>query len=171
MLAKAQLANIVKFHVIDLRQFGLGRRRQVDDTPYGGGGGMILRIEPLVAAIEFAKQKTSQSSKVLLLTPRGQLFKQAMAFELAKAQLDLILIGGRYEGYDERIVGWVDQQISIGQFVLTGSELPALVVTDSIVRLLDGVLADSKVLITKVLFNPRNWLNILNTLNLRLSGI
>ncbi|MCY4088702.1 MAG: tRNA (guanosine(37)-N1)-methyltransferase TrmD [Candidatus Saccharibacteria bacterium] len=141
MLAKAQLAGIVQFNVIDLRQFGLGKRRQVDDTPYGGGGGMILRVEPLVAVLEFIKQKTVNPTKVILLTPRGKLFKQAKAFDLAQSDSDLILIGGRYEGYDERIVAWVDEQISIGQYILTGSELPSLLVVDSVVRLLDGVLA------------------------------
>ena len=144
MLAKATALKIVRFELIDLRQFGLGRRRQVDDTPYGGGSGMVLRIEPLVAALEDARAQ-SHDAEVVLLTPRGQLFKQATARSLAQSERDLILIGGRYEGYDERLVNWIDRQISIGHYVLTGSELPALVVADSVVRLLDGVLggADS----------------------------
>ena len=140
MLAKATQMGAVRLDCVDLRQFGLGPRRQVDDTPYGGGGGMILRIEPLVAAIEAVQQQAERPTQVVLLTPRGQLFKQADARALADSDADLILLGGRYEGYDERLVHFVDQQFSIGQYVLTGAELPALVVTDAVVRLLPNVL-------------------------------
>ena len=139
MLAKAAARQLVVFELIDLRRFGLGSRCQVDDTPYGGGPGMILRIEPLVAALEDAKSR-SPEAEVILLTPRGRLFSQETAQSLAASGRDLILIGGRYEGYDERLADWSDRQLSIGHYVLTGAELPALVVTDSVVRLLDGVL-------------------------------
>ena len=142
MLAKAAGRQIVEFHAIDLRRFGIGPRKQVDDTPYGGGGGMILRIEPLVAAIEAAQEPSGGSAQVVLLTPRGKTFEQADAQTLADSNRDLILIGGRYEGYDERLVKWTDHQFSIGRYVLTGSELPALVVVDSVVRLLEGVLGN-----------------------------
>ena len=142
MLAKAAGRQVVEFHAVDLRRFGIGPRKQVDDTPCGGGGGMILRIEPLVAAIEAAQALSKGSAQVVLLTPRGKLFEQADAQSLADSDRDLILVGGRYEGYDERLVEWTDRQFSIGRYVLTGSELPALAVVDSVVRLLDGVLGN-----------------------------
>ncbi|HJQ08085.1 MAG TPA: tRNA (guanosine(37)-N1)-methyltransferase TrmD [Candidatus Saccharimonadales bacterium] len=139
MLWKAQDRKAVEFDYINLRQFGLGPRKQVDDTPYGGGDGMLLKPEPLVAAIELAKQCDPDAS-VLLPTPRGKLYKQSDAKELAAQNAGLIIICPRYEGYDERITVWVDQQYCIGNYVLTGGELPAMVIIDSIVRLLPGVL-------------------------------
>lgn len=139
MLWKAQKNNIVSYGLVDLREYGIGPRKQVDDIPYGGGDGMVLRPEPLFAAVEVAKQK-SPKAKVLLMTPRGETFNQAKAKQLADNKTDLIIICGRYEGYDERITALVDEQISIGDFVLTGGELPAMIVVDSVVRLLPGVL-------------------------------
>lgn len=139
MLWKAQDRQIVTFRQLNLRDFGLGPRRQVDDTPYGGGDGMLLMAEPLFKAVEQAKQYDPQA-KVLLMTPRGQRWAQQYAQDLADAQEGLIFICARYEGYDERITSLVDQQISIGDYVLTGGELPAMVVIDSMVRLLPGVL-------------------------------
>lgn len=139
MMRKASQIGAVKFKLIDLRQFGVGSRRQVDDTPYGGGDGMVLTVAPLVAAIESAKVESPQA-QVILMTPRGQLFKQSLALEFAQTSRDLVLVCGRYEGYDERITNWVDQQISIGSYVVTGGELPALIVTDAVVRLLPNVL-------------------------------
>lgn len=139
MLWKAQDRGIVEYRLIDLRQFGLGTRRTVDDTPYGGGDGMLLKPEPLVAAIEHAKA-TSPDAKVLLPTPRGKTYKQSDAKRLAAAAEDLIIICPRYEGYDERVTQWVDEQFCIGSYVLTGGELPAMVIIDSVVRLLPGVL-------------------------------
>ena len=124
MMTKAQKVGAVEFVFIDLRQFGIGPSFQVDDTPYGGGGGMILKVEPLVAAIEFGLRR-NPNSKVILLTPRGQVYEQSLARELANADDDLILVAGHYEGYDERVVGWVDLQISIGHYVLTSGELSA----------------------------------------------
>ena len=142
MLAKATTAGLVQYRVIDLRRFGLGARQQVDDMPYGGGEGMILRVEPLVAALEFAHSQSSSKAKVILLSPRGHLFKQQLAQNIADSQADLVLVGGRYTGYDERLLNWVDCSISIGQYVLTGAELPALVVVDAVVRLIKGVVGD-----------------------------
>ncbi len=139
MLWKAQDRGIVTFEYIDLRQFGLGPRKQVDDTPYGGGDGMLLKPEPLVAAIELAK-KNDPGALVLLPTPRGKVYKQSDAKELAALASGLIIICPRYEGYDERVINWVDRQYCIGNYVLTGGELPAMVMADSIVRLLPGVL-------------------------------
>ena len=139
MLWKAAKEGIVEYSCVNLRDFGLGPRKQVDDTPYGGGDGMVLMIEPLTRAVEAAK-KNDPTAKVLLMTPRGVLWKQSKAQEYADAKSGLILICGRYEGYDERIVSMVDEQICIGNYVLTGGEIPAMIVTDSIVRLLPGVL-------------------------------
>jgi tRNA (guanine37-N1)-methyltransferase len=140
MLWKASDKEIVSYECIDLRQFGTGPRKQVDDTPYGGGDGMLLKPEPLVAAIEYAKSQTSNPTRVLLPTPRGKVYKQSDAKRLAAGDEDLIIICPRYEGYDERIMAWVDESYCIGNYVLTGGELPAMILVDSVVRLLPGVL-------------------------------
>lgn len=143
MMWKAQEGKHAELSTIDLREFGLGPRRQVDDTPYGGGDGMLLKPEPLFAAVQKAKEN-DPSAKVLLMTPRGKRWTQAMAQEYAKADHGYIFICGRYEGYDERIVSLVDAQISVGDYVLTGGELPAMTIIDSIVRLIPGVLGGEK---------------------------
>ena len=139
MMWKAQNGEHVSLSTIDLRQFGLGPRRQVDDTPYGGGDGMLLKPEPLFAAVEHAKTQ-DPDAKVLLMTPRGERWKQSTAQGYADSGSGYILICGRYEGYDERIVSLVDQSLSVGDYVLTGGELPAMTIIDSIVRLIPGVL-------------------------------
>lgn len=139
MLWKASDRNIVQYEYIDLRQFGLGPRKQVDDTPYGGGDGMLLKPEPLVAAIELAKANDPEAV-VLLPTPRGKVYKQSDAKRFAAAEKGLILVCPRYEGYDERVTKWVDEQFCIGNYVLTGGELPSMIIIDSVVRLLPGVL-------------------------------
>jgi tRNA (guanine37-N1)-methyltransferase len=138
MLWKAQDRGIVSYEFINLREFGLGPRKQVDDTPYGGGDGMLMKPEPLVAAIEQAKHSDPEAV-VLLPTPRGRQYKQSDAKRLAGVN-GLILVCPRYEGYDERVTEWVDEQYRIGNYVLTGGELPAMVLIDSVVRLLPGVL-------------------------------
>lgn len=139
MLWKAQDRGLVKFEMIDLRPFGLGPRHQVDDTPYGGGDGMLLKPEPIFAAVEDAKTR-NPDAKVVLMTPKGRIWDQPRAEEFAKSGEDLIFICPHYEGYDERILTLVDYQISIGKFILTGGELPTMTVIDSIVRLIPGVL-------------------------------
>jgi tRNA (guanine37-N1)-methyltransferase len=139
MLFKAQDKKLAEFSHVNVRQYGLGPRRQVDDTPYGGGDGMLLKPEPLVAAIEHAKHN-DETARVILLTPRGALYKQSVAKRLATSYSGLILVCARYEGYDERVTDFVDEQISIGNYVLTGGELPAMVLLDAVVRLLPGVL-------------------------------
>jgi tRNA (guanine37-N1)-methyltransferase len=143
MLWKAQDKQIAKLTTVNLRDFGLGKRKTVDDTPYGGGDGMLLMAEPLFAAVEHCK-KISPESEVLLMTPRGEDYKQKDAQRLAKEAQDLIIICGRYEGYDERITSVVDEQICIGPYVLTGGEIAAMAVVDSVVRLLPGVLGGEK---------------------------
>lgn len=139
MLRKAQEQKLVEYELINLRDFGIGLRKQVDDTPYGGGDGMVLRPEPLFKAVEKSKEKNSDA-KVILMTPRGDLFNQKMAREFTTTENGLIIICGRYEGYDERITGIVDHQVSIGEYVLTGGELPAMIIVDAITRLVPGVL-------------------------------
>lgn len=139
MLWKAQDRGIAEYSFINLREFGLGPRKQVDDTPYGGGDGMLLKPEPLVAAIELAKQN-DPNALVILPTPRGKVYRQSEAKGLAAGEQGLILVCPRYEGYDERVVHWVDRQYRIGNYVLTGGELPAMIIIDSVVRLLPGVL-------------------------------
>lgn len=139
MMWKAQKEALASFELIDLREFGIGPRKQVDDTPYGGGDGMLLKPEPLFAAIEAAKKK-DPSAKVVLMTPRGRRWKQSIAQQWADADYGYIFVCGRYEGYDERIISLVDEQVSVGDYVLTGGELPAMTIIDSIVRLIPGVL-------------------------------
>lgn len=139
MLWRAQDRDIVSYEYINLRDYGLGPRKQVDDTPYGGGDGMLLRPEPLVAAINKAK-KNDPTASVILPTPRGQIYKQSDAKRLAAASQGLIIVCPRYEGYDERVADWIDYSYCIGNYVLTGGELPAMVIIDSVVRLLPGVL-------------------------------
>lgn len=140
ILARAQQNGLVELHLHDYRRHGLGRHRSVDDTPYGGGGGMLLRPEPLFAAVEEITSAGGPKPLVVLLTPQGQTFNQHLARELAKEE-HLVLICGRYEGFDERIrTALADREISIGDFVLTGGELPAMVLVDAVVRLLPGAL-------------------------------
>ena len=139
MMWKAQTDGIVQLETVDLRQFGLGPRKQVDDTPYGGGDGMLLMIEPLWRAVEFAKSQDPEA-RVVLMSPRGRRWRQATAQAAADDGRGVIFICGRYEGVDERILELVDEQWSLGDFVLTGGELAAMTMVDSIVRLLPGVL-------------------------------
>ena len=139
MLWKAQQRGLVELKTIDLRQFGLGPRRTVDDTPYGGGDGMLLRVEPLWRAVRYAKER-DPTAKVLIMTPRGQRWHQALAQQYSQTDHGYIFICGRYEGYDERIMQVVDQALRVGDYVLTGGELPAMTIIDSIVRLIPGVL-------------------------------
>ena len=139
MLWKAQDKGHLEISYINLRDYGLGPRKTVDDTPYGGGDGMLLKPEPLFAAVEKAKLN-DPDAVVLLMTARGERWVQATAQKMADEQKGLIIICGRYEGYDERITTVVDRQISIGDYVLTGGEIPAMVIVDSVVRLIPGVL-------------------------------
>ena len=143
MMWKAQKDGIVELTTVNLREFGLGPRRQVDDTPYGGGDGMLLMVEPLWKAVEFAKSQ-DETAKVVSMSPRGQRWKQAKAQKEADDDRGVIFICGRYEGVDERILELVDEQWSIGDFVLTGGELAAMMMIDSIVRLIPGVLGGEK---------------------------
>ena len=143
MMWKAQTSGVVEFSLINLRDFGIGPRKTVDDTPYGGGDGMLLKPEPLFAAVEFAKQN-SPNARVIAMTPSETIWNQQLAQAYATQQDDLIILCGRYEGFDSRIFEIVDEKISIGKFVLTGGELPAMIMIDSVVRLIPGVLGGEK---------------------------
>lgn len=141
---KAKEKGIAEFDFVDLREFGLGAHKSVDDTPYGGGDGMLLMCEPVFNAIESVK-KNSPNAKVILPTPAGQTWHQGIVRNFVERinngeEDHYIILCPHYEGYDERILTIVDYKISLGHFVLTGGELPALIVIDSIVRLLPGVL-------------------------------
>lgn len=141
MMRKAAEHEHVSFRIHNLRQWGLGERKRVDDTPFGGGAGMVLRPEPLFDAFtELARPNT----KRIFLTPHGTPFTQPVAERLA-AEDHLLLLAGRYEGIDQRVRDeLIDEEISIGDYVLTGGELPALVVIDAVVRLVPGVLGDER---------------------------
>ncbi len=140
MMRKSQEVGAVEFIYLNLRDFGLGPRRQVDDTPYGGGDGMVLKPEPIAEAIKKAKELVGENAVVLLPTPRGKEFTQEDSKKFAKLNKNLIMFCPRYEGYDERIIKLIDEQFFIGRYVLTGGEIPALVISDAVVRLIDGVL-------------------------------
>lgn len=145
MMWKAQDKGLAEFDFVNLREFGLGPHRSVDDTPYGGGDGMLLRCEPVYAAIESVKEK-DPSAEVILPTPVGKIWNQEMARQFAAPSNDnsatkhYIILCPHYEGYDERILKIIDHKISLGKYVLTGGELPALIIIDSVVRLIPGVL-------------------------------
>ena len=145
MMWKATEKDLAEFDFVDLRKFGLGPHKSVDDTPYGGGDGMLLRCEPVFNAIESVKAK-DPNVKVILPTPVGEVWSQKMAREFADASENshYIILCPLYEGYDERIVSIVDYKISLGKYVLTGGELPALIIIDSVVRLIPGVLGGEK---------------------------
>ncbi len=136
IIKRAQEMGKVEINIINFREFSTLNNQQVDDTPYGGGSGMVLMCEPIVKAIESVKTKDSIT---ILLTPQGKTYTQKEVQKL-KEYKHLILICGHYEGFDERILKFVDMEISVGDFVLTGGEIPAMLITDSVVRLLDGVI-------------------------------
>lgn len=141
IMKRARDKGLLEFAVHDLREHGLGRHRQVDDTPCGGGPGMVLRPEPLFAAL---RALHTPQSRVILMTPAGRRFDQAAARRLAGEQ-HLIFISGHYEGVDERVTErWVDEELSIGDYVLTNGTIAAAVVMDAIVRLLPGALGDEQ---------------------------
>lgn len=136
IIGRAAAGGLVDFRVHDLREHGLGRHRSVDDYPYGGGAGMVMRPEPLFAAVEPLRDA---GAHVILMDPAGARLTDAMARELATIP-HLAVVAGRYEGVDERVRSLVDREVSIGDYVLTGGELPALVLIDAVVRLVPGVI-------------------------------
>ncbi|HAZ11048.1 MAG: tRNA (guanosine(37)-N1)-methyltransferase TrmD [Candidatus Omnitrophota bacterium] len=145
IVKRAKEKRVVEINVIDLRLFSKDKHRKVDDKPFGGGPGMVMNAEPFFEAVNYIRKKTKDrrlKTRTILLTPKGKKFDQALALKLSKYE-HMVLLCGHYEGIDERVAeGLADAEISIGDFVLTGGELPAMVIIDSIVRLLPGALGD-----------------------------
>ena len=130
---------LISVEAVNIRDYSKDKHHHVDDAPYGGGAGMVLKPEPMVAAIRMAKQQLP-AARVIAMCPGGRTLKQEIVEEYAGSGQDLILVCGHYEGFDERIFNWVDEKLSIGDYVLTGGELPALIVMDAVARFIPGVL-------------------------------
>ena len=148
ILGKAQERGKLSVTATDIREYAEGKHRVTDDTPYGGGAGMVMKVEPLVAAIEAARAR-NPGAQVLLMSPRGPTFTQARARELVSHTQGLILVCGRYEGVDERVMAYLDGELSLGDFILTGGEIAALAVVDAVARLLPGVLGNQASSVTE----------------------
>ena len=142
LLGKAQEKGLLRVRVMDIREFAAGKHRVTDDVPYGGGAGMVMKPEPLVAAIEAARSALP-AARVVLLSPQGRPFDQRKAEELAAGDR-LVLVCGRYEGVDERVLAYVDEELSLGDFVLQGGEVAALAVIEAAARLVPGVLGNEE---------------------------
>ena len=147
LIARAQKKKLIKINVHNLRKWTRDRHKTVDDRPFGGGLGMVIKIEPIYRAVQSLKSKIkSQKSKIILFTPRGEKFNQKIAYQLSKLD-QLIFICGRYEGVDERVAKHIaDVGLSIGDYVLMGGELPAIVVIETVARLIPGVLSKKELL-------------------------
>ena len=139
IIGRALKNKIISLESINIRDFGLGRHKQVDDKPYGGGVGMLLKVDVLHAAIKKAAPRKSIKRKVILLSPEGRTFNQSVAQELSKLD-EIVLVCGHYEGFDRRVDNYVDDKISIGEYVLSGGEIAALAIIDTVSRLKSGVL-------------------------------
>lgn len=142
IIKRAREQKLIEFRWLNFRDYTTDKHRMVDDIPYGGGSGMVLKPEPIFRCLQFAKQ-TAPNAFVILLTPQGTVFNQNIAKELAVRE-HLIFICGHYEGFDERIRAWVDMELSIGDYVLTGGELAAMVISDAVARLVPGVLGSAE---------------------------
>ncbi|MBU1255676.1 tRNA (guanosine(37)-N1)-methyltransferase TrmD [Patescibacteria group bacterium] len=145
IIKRAQQKNLVKINIHNLRDYTFDKHKTVDDRPYGGGSGMVLMVEPINRAVKSIKKvypaRRGKKTKVILMSAKGKKFNQAMAKRFSKLD-QLILISGRYEGIDERVAKYVaDQEVSIGDYILTGGELPTMVLLDSVIRLISGVIA------------------------------
>lgn len=138
IIKRAILNRLVEVEVIDLRQYSFDKHHHVDDTPYGGGKGMVIKVDIVKEAID---SNISSKTKVLLTSPRGKTYDQKKAIELSNEE-EILIICGHYEGFDERVLNYVDEEISIGDYVLTGGELAAMVIADSIIRLQKNVLSE-----------------------------
>lgn len=158
MIKRAKEKGKVEIEIINLRDFGIGRHKIVDDNPYGGGAGMVLRVDVLDRAIQSVKTN-KQKETVILLDPKGKKFEQRLAETFSKKE-HIILICGHYEGYDERIRPLVDEEISLGDFVLSGGEIPAMALVDSVVRLIPGNLTKEEAIISES-FSEENGKRIL----------
>ncbi len=140
ILKRAQGNHLIEFEIINFRDFSTNKHKTVDDTPYGGGAGMVLSVEPIYHALESIKNKDAHK---ILLTPQGKKYNQELAKELATMD-DIVLICGHYEGFDERVRNLVDEEISIGDYVMTGGEIAAMAIIDSVARLIPGVLGSDE---------------------------
>lgn len=143
VVGKAIKKGLISVDIVNLRDFAKDRHRTVDDYPYGGGPGMVIKAEPVAEAIEYVKADGLESHTILM-SPAGRLFTQEVAVELATQSKKLLLVCGRYEGIDERAKILIDDEISVGDYVLTGGELPALVIIDAVARLVPGVVGDAE---------------------------
>ena len=144
ILGRAQSKDIINIKCTDIRDYTLDKHRRVDDSPYGGGYGMVMMCQPVVDCIRDVKKRLSGSTRVIYMSPQGSLFNQKKAEELTKYD-NLVLLCGHYEGIDERIIELeIDEELSVGNYVLTGGELPAAIVVDSVSRLVEGVLPSSE---------------------------
>jgi tRNA (guanine37-N1)-methyltransferase len=144
VFGRAVKRGLVRVDFVDLREFGEGRHRIVDDRPFGGGPGMVLMAEPVIRAVEAARERHPRGARTIHLTPQGKRLDQALVRDLAAAP-GLVLLCGRYEGIDERAIEVLrPEEVSIGDYVLSGGELPAMVVLDAVARLVPGVLGDSE---------------------------
>lgn len=140
LLKRAQEKKLIQIKIHNLRDYATDKHKTVDDRPFGGGFGMVLKIDPIFRALSKIKQKTkNKKQKVVLFTPRGKKFNQKLAYQLSKND-QLILICGRYEGFDERVAKLADMELSIGDYDLMGGELPAMVVVETIARLIPGII-------------------------------
>lgn len=142
LIKKAREKNIVDFEIIDLKKFGVGKHKLIDDRPYGGGSGMILRPEPVCSAIQSAKIKNPDRKRVILMTPSGELLTQQKLKELSSLS-DIVIVCPRYEGVDERVKKYVDEEISIGDYVIHSGDTASLVLIEGVVRLKEGFMSSS----------------------------
>lgn len=143
LIKKARDKGILDFNIINIRDFALDQHKTCDDYPFGGGAGMVMKVEPILAAIEHVEQKIGGRPRFTLLTPHGRLFSQDMALGMARRN-HVALICGRYEGVDERISSYIDDEVSIGDYILSGGETAALVVIDAVARLVPGVMGNEQ---------------------------
>ncbi|HPX33270.1 MAG TPA: tRNA (guanosine(37)-N1)-methyltransferase TrmD [Erysipelotrichaceae bacterium] len=142
IIKKARLKNLVEINIVDFRSFSNFPSKRVDDYPYGGGAGMILMCQPILDALKSVK---NDKSYVVITTPIGSKFDQQMAYKLLEKE-EIVIICGHYEGFDARIYDFVDQHISIGDYILTGGELPAMVITDAITRLVEDTISEDSII-------------------------
>lgn len=142
IVKRALDGQVFELQIYDLRQFGLGKRRQVDDTPYGGGAGMVLRVDVVESAIKKAREDNPRT-RVIALSPRGRRYDQPKAREYSQHE-SITLLCGHYEGFDERIYNYVDEEVSIGDYILSGGEIAAAAVIDSVVRLIPGAVGNEE---------------------------
>ncbi len=142
IIKRAQTRKQINIQVHDLRKWTADKHRTVDDTPYGGGAGMLLKVEPIYKALKELAPRKKKSRRIILLSAKGKTWQQSLAREYSNRYKEYIFICGRYEGVDERIMEFIDEEISIGDYVLTGGEIPAMLMVDSITRLLPDVLGN-----------------------------